>query len=411
MIKRLQRNFIALSMAVIAIILVVVLVATNSANWVSTNRVADETIEVLRNNLYEPIEGEESERNPLETLTVAVHTQFYYVRFFTGSDEVVISSSMDSEIDVGDEELVLDYATTVYGEGKESGYIDAYKYEAVIVDDGTIYIFLDCHEALTAFFNYLWVSIAIAAIGLVLVFVVMFFLSKLAIRPYVKNYESQKQFTTNASHELKTPLAIIMANTELLECDVGEREEIDAIKNSVTRANGMINNLIYLSKLEEGNIQLSKVDFDLSNAAEEMTETFVPLAVSSGKTIEEDIDRGVMIHADAKSINELISILLDNAVKYSKDGGTITISVKQENKKVILRVANPTVNVPEGEHSEYFTRFYKGDSSHNSEKQGHGIGLSIAFVIAEQHDAIIRAYAYDDENIEFTVEFAAVQSN
>ncbi len=362
MIKKLQRNFIAIAMALIGLIMIVVLIAVNSINWVSTNATANETLEVLVENISQPEEdySNDENTNPFKTLEVAIHSQFFYVRFYTDSDEVVIRSSVTSEIDVGQEESVLEYAKYVYEAGKEDGTIEMYKYDSLPTGDGVIYVFLDCHEAFSAFYNFLGYSILIAVVGLAVVFVVLFFLSKLAVRPYVQNYESQRQFTADASHELKTPLAIILANTELLECDVGEREEIDAIKNSVNRANGMISNLLYLSKLEDGAIQISPVDFDLSIETEEMIDSFIPLAFSNGKEIETDIDPNIMVHGDVKSLKELVSILLDNAVKYTKESGTIKVSLKPDvknNKKVILQVSNPTVDVSQGEHQEFFTRF------------------------------------------------------
>ncbi len=402
MIKKLRRTFIAVAMAVISVILAVVLTALNVTNWVSTANIANETLEVLKDNLYSPAENEGADKDPFETLNVAVHSQFYYIRFYVDSDEVMIRSSMTSEIDVGEEENVLTYATEVYNSGKADGWSNNYRYDSVTVDGGVIYIFLDCHESLSAFYNFLWYSILIAVVGLLATFVMVFFLSKLAIRPFIRNYENQKQFITDAGHELRTPLAIIQANTELLECDIGETEETVAIKNSVTRLNHMTTSLIYLSKMEEGANQYDMKDFNYSDEAMDIAEQFIPLVASKGKQLEIDIDPGITVHGDVKSLKELVSVFLDNAIKYCAPEGTITLSLKQDGKKAVLKVSNPTVDVPQGDHSEYFDRFYRADSSRSQSTSGHGIGLSIAMAIAENHKAELTAVSPDGEHIEFT---------
>ncbi|WP_455190480.1 sensor histidine kinase [Eubacterium ramulus] len=150
-----------------------------------------------------------------------------------------------------DEDAAEEYATEVYGSGKTKGFSGIYRYLVTDTEDGTMIIFVDCRQEISTVKNFAKNSFGISTIGLAAVFVLVVFFSKLVFRPVAESYKKQKQFITDASHELKTPLTIIDANTEILEMDHGESQWTKSIHNQVLRLTSMTQQLINLSKLDE----------------------------------------------------------------------------------------------------------------------------------------------------------------
>ena len=225
--------------------------------------------------------------------------------------------------------------------------------------------------------------------------------SRRAVAPILKNMESQKQFITNASHELKTPLAVISANAEVLEMTNGSSEWTDSIKNQVTRMSELVSQLIVLSKLQEHDeLVLTEVNF--SEKAEDVCKSFKTVADAAGKGFEADISPDIKIVADERGSRELVSILVDNAVKYCDDGGTVKVNLHSRGRRAFLTVSNDYSDGEGVDYSRFFERFYREDQSHNSEKAGYGIGLSMAESLVEMFKGKI-SVNYKNKIITFTV--------
>ena len=233
----------------------------------------------------------------------------------------------------------------------------------------------------------------------------MFFLSRRAIRPAVESLKKQKQFITDAGHEIKTPLSIIAANADVLELSAGGSEWLDSIRHQVKRLDGLAADLLTLSKLEEEDRRAAYRTFSLSEAAAETAEPFAIPAAAKGKTLECRIQPGIVYCGDEAAIRRLISILLDNAVKYAAEGGTILLTLAAAGKNVRLEVTNPCDQLPQGDLDRLFDRFYRPEASRSRETGGTGIGLSIARAVVQAHGGKITADRPQEGVIRFTANF------
>ena len=260
-------------------------------------------------------------------------------------------------------------------------------------------IFLDCTQRLELVGTVRRFSLLIGGMSFLMFFAIIWFLSKRAIRPVVRNIEAQEQFITNAGHELKTPLTIISANTEVIEMTNGRSEWTESIKNQVKRLTELVNSLITLAKIQE-NKKPELQDIGFSEIVTESVAAFRPVIENQGKALKQSIEEKVVVRANAALSREILSILLDNAAKYCDEGGEVSVRLVSSGKNAVLSVEN-TFKEGEGQDfSRFFDRFYRGDVSHNSEKKGYGIGLSIAGRIAEVSGGLIKA-SYEGQNIIF----------
>ena len=225
------------------------------------------------------------------------------------------------------------------------------------------------------------------------------------IRPISESYEKQKRFITDAGHEIKTPLAIIDADAEVLEMDVGEDNEwVADIRQQIKRLTGLTNDLIYLSRMEEGGQNLLKTEFSFSEAMEETAQPFRSLAKVQEKELSIGIEQDVTIHADEKSIRQLASILMDNAMKYSPEGSVVSLNAGKNARGVYMTVENEAKGLKRTDVEHLFDRFYRADASRNSEKGGHGIGLSMARAITEAHGGKIHGELIPGERLRITAQ-------
>ena len=298
-----------------------------------------------------------------------------------------------------DEDSAKEYASEVYTSGKTTGFSGIYRYRVTETDDGTMIVFVDCRQEISTVKNFAKNSFGISTFGLAAVFVLVVFFSKLVFRPVAESYKKQKQFITDASHELKTPLTIIDANTEIIEMDHGESQWSKSIRNQVRRLTAMTQQLITLSKLDEGEVNGEKTKFSLSDALLDCVQPFETPAMMQNKTIETDIADGIMLNGEEKTIRQLFDILLDNAVKYSTSDSTIRVHLYTKGNKTILTVWNATETIPQGNLDQVFERFYRLDEARNSEKGGSGIGLSVAKAVVTAHKGKISAFSEDGHSM------------
>ncbi|HIR03531.1 MAG TPA: GHKL domain-containing protein [Candidatus Scatovicinus merdipullorum] len=406
MLKRLRRKFIGITMCSIVLVLGSIIGIINLANYWNINNNADALLSVLAENdgvfpRVGDMEGSGQKPPPRDMSPEAP----FNTRYFTvvlRLDGTVFSVDT-GRIAAVSSEAAAEYAAQLYAQGKTGGFFENYKYQAHACNEGIMYIFLDCNEELETFYSFLFVSILASLIGILLVFALVLFFSKLAVRPVAESYEKQKQFITDASHEIKTPLTVIDANTEVLEMESGENEWTKSIKNQVKRLASLTEKLVFLSRMEEENAALQMADFSLSEAILQTAQPYEAIAEVQGKTLSLEIERNVSYYGNEASLRQLISLLLDNAMKYSNPGGSIAVQFRTAGKNKVLSVKNTVSHIQKGKLDMLFERFYRLDSSRSSQTGGYGIGLSVARAIVTAHKGKISAQSDDGRSILFTI--------
>ena len=293
------------------------------------------------------------------------------------------------------ESAALSYGNDALADLDGKGKIGVYKYKRTISTGGIDCTFLDISEDLDNLRRSIVSSLLVSFISYLLIFLLIWIISGRVIRPFAKNIELQKRFITDAGHELKTPLAIISANTEVVEMTSGESEWTSNIHSQISRMTELIQRLLVLARMEEDNIQLHFSDFSLSDAVFQSADPFVTLAQTQGKSMMLDLPEGLNYRGDERSIRELISILCDNAVKYCDENGQIKLNVQKLGKKYRITVSNTCTSGDKSDFSQWFGRFYRDETSRSRDTGGFGIGLSIAKAITEVHKGKINAF-YED---------------
>ena len=399
MLKKMRWRFIFVAMIAFFMVIFSLSCFVNIWNYGSITKDQDGILE----RLYEAqLEGIPDDRvPPIETIDKYSKEVPYMIRFFSveyEDDDVQVYQDYIASLSNDD---ALEYANTIKESNKTSGYYKGYRYLKKTSENNTIILFLNSEREIQMMKTLLIISLIIAFSSLVIVFSLVTFFSKYAIAPYVKNMEAQKQFITNASHELKTPLTSISTSADVLDLEYENNEWVKNIQKQSSELSKLINNLITLSKLEEGPL-LNKTSFSLSDALWEISESFIPVFKASHKTFSQSIEENLMYTGDQMAIQQCVSILLDNAVKYSKDDGEISLNAYKKGKKIFIVVEN-TYDEKIKDLNRMFDRFYRNDVSHNQSISGNGVGLSIAKATVEKHNAKIYAKQCEDK-LKFIIE-------
>lgn len=301
-----------------------------------------------------------------------------------------------------------DYATSLYDKGKTKGFIDQYKYLSVSTtntngDNMILYVFINCSKELMTIRTYALASVGISIIGLLVVFVLVCFFSKTVTKPMAESYEKQKRFITDASHEIKTPLTIIDANTEVLEMMEGENEWTESIRKQIARLTSLTEKLVFLSRMDEDSTRLEMLEFNISDAILDTAMPFETVAESKGKTLDISVVPDINYTGSETNIRQMVSLLLDNAIKYSSENGSIRLNFSTNGKLKTLSVWNTVDEIETGKLDYLFERFYRIDKSRNSKTGGFGIGLSVVQAIVQAHNGKVSAKSEDGKSIKFTI--------
>ncbi len=421
MISRLRRRFLAIAMLSVFLVLGTLIGTINVISFNGLVKDADATIEnIIQHNGTLPltdktsaplvVDTEENNRNPRHKNRTdpfgfgdrrdMMEEMPFQTRFFTVSYDVtgnVIAYNLDRI--ALDEARAGELAETVYDSHKTKGFLSGYRYAVDADESITLLVFLNVQRELSTFQSFLYSSLLISLIGIVAVFVLIMLLSERIVRPIAQSYEKQKRFITDAGHELKTPITIINADVDVLEMENESSEWLSDIRTQATRLSALTNELIYLSRMEEDTPRVQMTAFPLSDVAEKIASSFAAVAKATDKQLSIEIQPMLSIKGDQKSIEKLISILLDNALKYTPGGGSIRFRLQKVTNRIQLVVFNSTDNVKKGNCDHYFDRFYRADSSRNSEQGGFGLGLAVARAVAEAHKGKIRAFSEDGESL------------
>ena len=407
--KKLQRKMIAV--AFISIILVFsILVAGLYFTLIlsNANRADAMTRLISYNNGKMPVirefDEEEFEAKTKYKIDLNEEAEFR-TRYFTvtlGENEGEYQVIMDHIASVSETDAI-EMAQSVISRKKETGYFGKYRYRTVGNDSSVDYvIFLDCRDYFESQKATLNISVVLSVMFALLVSFIFASLSSKILKPFERNQKAQKQFITDASHELKTPLAIISANAEVLKYKNGDNEWTDNIVEQSEKMSKLINQLLVLSRMEEVGESEKKEMLDYSRIVNESINRFAEVLKGKGASVETAIEEGIMVTGVRNQIENLSDILIENASKYVTEGGNIRVSLKKSGRKSVLSVYN-SAQIREGfDPDRIFDRFYRTDESRNSTTGGHGIGLSIAKRICEEHGGRIEA-GIKEEGVEFTV--------
>lgn len=407
MIKKLRFKFILLSMAALFLVLSLIIAGINVVNYRGVVREADALLDILSENRGSfprgPGDGKGGKLPPNMSQEVPYETRYFTV-LLSGTGDLIQTDT--SRIVTVEQSSAAELARAVLAEGRSRGFLGTFRYAVSAEGETTRILFLDCGRKLDAFRSFLFASIAISLLGYIVVLLLIAFFSDRIVRPIAESYEKQKRFITDAGHELKTPLTIISADVDVLAMDLGENEWLEDIQKQTKRLTALTNELVFLSRLEEADSPLSLVEFPFSEAVSEAASSFQALAQTQNKDFQCHIQPMLSLKGDERAIQQLVNILLDNALKYSPEGGVVRLRAEKQNKTLLLSVGNTTEEPLSKEQLPLlFERFYRTDPSRSAQTGGYGIGLSVAKAIAEAHNGKIQARTEDGSFLLITISF------
>ena len=429
MIKQLQKRFIRIAVISLTVAMVLVVGIVNIANWISVRSELSDTLNLLAENDTEPEDQPETEkpagteeqagtegnrtelpapgqednrfRGPSRHFRnmMAESNWFSAIVLEDGTAERLMLARIENLEEDAAKELI---AQIVAG-GRTEGYLQDYLYRVTEWRNGRKEIVvLNCETRLASVRKLVLISALACAGGILLALLLVMFSSRKAIEPVIRNMEQQKQFITNASHELKTPLTVIATNMELLQMETEDNPWVRSTLKQTGLMRKLVDELVYLSRMEEEYPTLELETFDAGKLLEETAEPFVSMTEYNGMEMLVTAEKDLRMTGDRASIQRLMSTLCDNAVKYAS-GGPILAEVRGEGKNIVLELSNPVEEPLTKEQCEQlFNRFYRVDASRSKgKKSGFGIGLAIAAAIAEKHGGRITA-AMDGNRLVFT---------
>lgn len=407
MIKALRKKFIFSSMTAITVLIIVLLSGINIFNIYSVSGQNKSTLNFLISNsihiqpeIPNGIKPPEKSGFDFKPPEEDRRQSAVYFKVSEDGSGKIIDIDVSRIPSVTQKEAKAIYNSITDKEGKVKSFL--YKVKYLPDNLGREIYFLSLKEQ-----NYSVLRVALLSFGagiicwgLMLLLIVM--LSQKAIRPIAENLEKQKRFITDAGHEIKTPLSIIMANTEALELHTGENKWTANIKNQTLRLNGLMQKLLLLAKANGNEAPVNKEDISLSLLAVQTAEAFSESAKQRNLCFKTDIENEIIIKGDKEHFISLFSVLIDNAVKYATENTCIEICLKK-NKNILFSVKNRCNTLPECLPADLFDRFYRGNSARTQKSGGYGIGLSVAKAITELYSGSISAEFADDNVICFEV--------
>ena len=407
MFKQLQKSFVKSAMLSFTAVLLVVLVAVNVVNYRQTVNQVDRLGTMLVNNdgtFPDAPDEKGPKEHPEHGMPKGMEfrkddqmaTRYAVVRVANGTVQSVDRTHLVSL----DEEALKELGLRIAQGTSTKGWEGSLRYQVAKTDAGTMVVLVDANKETQQVSRLMMVTGAVFVLCLAVVYVLVRLVSKRAIRPFVENVERQQQFIANASHEIKTPLAVLSANTDLLEMMGTEAKFVDSNKRQIKRLNSLVEQMLILSRYDEGEAATTKEEVDLVAVTKAIVEEILPVLNEKGLRVEFTGEAQTIITTNKSAMTELVRILLDNAMKYTVGEPVITI----ESKRTQLAIGNETEPMTKEQVSQIFDRFYRVDSSRNRTTGGSGLGLSIAQKIAETNDVQLTAELTSETQIRFVIE-------
>ena len=407
MFKQLQKSFVKSAMLSFTAVLLVVLVAVNVVNYRQTVNQVDRLGTMLVNNdgtfPDAPEGGMGPKEHPEHGMPKGMEfrkddqmaTRYAVVRVANNAVQSVDRTHLVSL----DEEALKELGLRIAQGTSTKGWEGSLRYQVAKTDAGTMVVLVDANKETQQVSRLMMVTGAVFILCLAVVYVLVRLVSKRAIRPFVENVERQQQFIANASHEIKTPLAVLSANTDLLAMMGTEAKFVDSNKRQIKRLNSLVEQMLILSRYDEGEATATKEEVDLVAVTKDIVEEILPVLNEKELQVEFTGEAQTIITTNKSAMTELIRILLDNAMKYTVGKPVITVEAKRNQ----LAIGNATEPMTKEQVSQIFDRFYRVDSSRNRTTGGSGLGLSIAQKIAETNDVQLTAELTSETQIRFVI--------
>lgn len=404
MIRKLKIKFVALAMTALFVLLAVIVTGMNIINYNSVVADSDNILRLLSQNHGKfPDFGANPQLTKHPFMSIETPYESRYFSVLLDASGVVLLTDTD-RVKAIDQEKAVNYASIALQSKKDTDFIENYRFIRYDEEHTTRIIFLDCGRKLYTYKNFLISSICMALAGYIAFFVVILFFCGKILKPVTESYEKQKRFITDAGHEIKTPLAIIKADADVLEMEYGENEWLDGIQAQIKRLSALTADLVYLSKMEEADNSMPMIEFPFSDVVYETAQSFQALAQTQDKHFNFNVPSMISYNGNEKAIRQVVNILLDNALKYSPEQGYVYLDVQKQSRQIRLTVFNTTQQPILKENLEHlFDRFYRADASRNSKSGGYGIGLSVAQAIVAAHNGKITASSKDPLSLEISI--------
>ncbi|MGN0178449.1 MAG: sensor histidine kinase [Monoglobaceae bacterium] len=406
MIYSLQKKFIKICGIALSVIMLIIFLLITFFSRAQLNSAMDQiTDKILSNNgrSYK-IDSEHLNRPEkrgfpgLITEETKFSTRYFSVT--TDKDGNVISVNTEFISSVT-EEKAIEYGEKVLANQAERGWISSFRFKKQKTEIGNIITFVDGSMNLSMSVMTVLTVCTVLFVSFLIVFLLIVFLSRRAVKPIAESYEKQKQFITDANHELKTPLTLILANIDIIESEIGQNEWISDIRSESERMNTLVNQLVMLTRMDEGQKNMQFERCNISELLQDVCADFGTLAEQKNKRMAVSVEQNVWCFGDINALYHLFSILLDNAVKYCDIDGDITVSLVG-GKHITVHIENTYKDINNVELNKLFDRFYRSDKS-RTYNGSFGVGLSIAKSIVQNHHGKISAYKKDSSHIGFKI--------
>lgn len=376
MIKKLRQRIFLLVMLSLSIVILGIIISYAYLNYNNTINTAVS----MMNRFIEPV----PKRNSYILEDFKIKPEFDNIN---GLCRIVIldSTIVHSSGNIKSNEI-SNFVTTILEKNAKNGIIKDYIYDIKKIDkDITVISLLENENAVSNIKTMLLFSGIMIIFSLIIIFIIAKKLSLLIVKPVEDSFEKQKQFISDASHELKTPLAVIEANTDVLQDKVGENKWINYIQTEIESMNKLINELLLLAKIENVDNVKEYVQLDISKEVEILLSMFESVAYEKGVIIENNITENIILRGNKQDLEHIISTLTDNAIKHTEAGNKVIVNLKKEKNEFILEVKNMGDPIPSEEREKIFERFYRIDKSRNRNEKRYGLGLSIAKATIEKY--------------------------
>lgn len=396
MITKLRVKFVCVTMLSVGIIFLLLLVAVNVSMTLSIRREADSILNRVieaDGQIERPqTDSEDTDEagklaDPGRMARISNIKRTFAVRL---DHEGRISNIVDNGSSSFTQDEIKKLVEQIVSEGKTAGEYQNHRYLSSPTSYGSIIAFINCTHEEENMNRLLKICMITGSVCILFLLAAAIFLSFWATGPVSEGFKRQKQFIADASHELKTPLAVIGANVSVLEGAFGANQWTGYIQSEVKRMNRLVNDMLRLAKMEHPQLEYPMEALDLSKIALETLLPYECIAFEQGKVFEYRVEPGLTTHGNKDGLIQVLHIFMDNAFKYSEPGGRIHMLAKQERKRICLEFQNTCPGISKEALPHIFERYYREDSSHSRQSGGFGLGLPIARAILERHHAKVR---------------------